>query len=138
VLESRALVLDVATRLVEIAGERGVPLIFKSSYDKANRTSLGSERGPGLEAGLELLSEVRSRCGVPVLTDVHLPEHCALAAQAVDVLQIPAFLCRQTDLLVAACETGRAVNVKKGQFLAPWDMAHVAKKCESPACAGCS
>ena len=131
VLESRALVLEVATRLVEIAGERGVPLIFKSSYDKANRTSLGSERGPGIEAGLELLSDVRSRCGVPVLTDVHLPEQCALAAQAVDVLQIPAFLCRQTDLLVAACETGRAVNVKKGQFLAPWDMAHVAKKCES-------
>jgi len=129
VLESPTLVHEVARRLRELALERGLPLIFKSSFDKANRTSHSAVRGPGLEAGLDLLAEVRARWGVPVLTDVHLPEQCARVAEAVDVLQIPAFLCRQTDLLVAACETGRVVNVKKGQFLAPWDMVHVAKKC---------
>ena len=128
VLESRDLALEVAGRLAEIAGEQRIPWIFKSSFDKANRSSLKSARGPGL-SGLEWLGLVRERFGVPVLTDVHLPEQCALAAEIVDVLQIPAFLCRQTDLLVAAAETGRALNVKKGQFLAPWDMGHAVTKC---------
>jgi 2-dehydro-3-deoxyphosphooctonate aldolase (KDO 8-P synthase) len=129
VLESRDMVLDLALRLRDLAQERGLPLVFKSSYDKANRTSGGAVRGPGLEAGLALLAEVKARTGLPVLTDVHLPDQCAPAAEVADILQIPAFLCRQTDLLVAACDTGRAVNVKKGQFLAPWDMQNVAKKC---------
>ncbi len=128
VLESRSLAFEIAGRLRDIASERGVPLVFKASYDKANRTSLSAERGPGLDEGLALLADVRSELEMPVLTDVHHPEQCALAARAVDVLQIPAFLCRQTDLLVAAARTGRAVNVKKGQFLAPWDMRHVAAK----------
>ncbi|MCE9595241.1 MAG: 3-deoxy-8-phosphooctulonate synthase [Planctomycetes bacterium] len=131
VLESRELVLGVAQRLAEIASERSVDLIFKSSYDKANRSSVAGARGPGLEAGLELLAEVRELTGLPVLTDVHHPEQCAAAAEVVDVLQIPAFLCRQTDLLVAAAETGKVVNIKKGQFLAPWDMQHAVKKCEA-------
>ncbi len=129
VLETRALVMDTARRLQEIAAERDVPFVFKSSFDKANRTSAGGVRGPGLEEGLALLADVRETLDVPVLTDVHLPEQCAAAAEVADVLQIPAFLCRQTDLLVAAAETGRCVNVKKGQFLAPWDMQHVADKC---------
>ncbi len=129
VLESRELALSVAERLVAIAAERGVPLIFKSSFDKANRSSIRSVRGPGL-AGLEWLGEVRERFHVPVLTDVHLPDQCQSVAEIVDVLQIPAFLCRQTDLLVAAAQTGRAVNVKKGQFLAPWDMKNAVAKCE--------
>jgi len=103
--------------------------VFKASFDKANRSSHGSARGPGLGAGLELLAEVKQRTGLPLVTDVHLPEQCAPVAEVVDLLQIPAFLCRQSDLLQAACETGRAVNVKKGQFLAPWDMQHVAAKC---------
>jgi 2-dehydro-3-deoxyphosphooctonate aldolase (KDO 8-P synthase) len=107
------------------------PLIFKGSYDKANRSSLGGVRGLGLEKGLQILSDIRAEYGVPVLTDVHLPDDCATVAQAVDVLQIPAFLCRQTDLLLAAGETGAAVNIKKGQFLAPWDMANVADKVAS-------
>jgi 2-dehydro-3-deoxyphosphooctonate aldolase (KDO 8-P synthase) len=128
-LESRELVLATAERLAQIARERGLPLVFKSSFDKANRTSGGAPRGPGMEAGLEMLAEVKARLGLPLLTDVHLPDQCAPAAEVVDVLQIPAFLCRQTDLLLAACDTGRAVNVKKGQFLAPWDMANVARKC---------
>ena len=128
VLESRELALSVAGRLAEIAGERGLPLVFKSSFDKANRSSRRSARGPGL-AGLEWLGEVRERHRLPVLTDVHLPDQCAAAAEIVDVLQIPAFLCRQTDLLVAAAETGRTVNIKKGQFLAPWDMQHAVAKC---------
>jgi len=128
-LESRELALSVAERLAAIAAERGVPLIFKSSFDKANRSSIRSARGPGLE-GLDWLGEVRDRFRIPVLTDVHLPDQCAPVAEVVDVLQIPAFLCRQTDLLVAAAETGRAVNVKKGQFLAPWDMKHAVQKCE--------
>ena len=119
VLETRELALDIATKLSEIAAAREVPLIFKASYDKANRTSLSSQRGPGMEAGLELLAEVGERLDLPVLTDVHLPEQCGPAAEVVDVLQIPAFLCRQTDLIVAAAETSAAVNVKKGQFLAP-------------------
>ncbi len=131
VLETRALALAIAERLAEIAGARGLALVFKASFDKANRTSIGAGRGPGIEEGLAILGEVRERTGLPVLTDVHLPDQCALAAQVVDVLQIPAFLCRQTDLLVAAAETGKAVNVKKGQFLAPHDMLHVARKCEA-------
>ena len=106
----------------------GVGLIYKSSYDKANRTSATAARGIGMAQGLEILADVRGATGVPVLTDVHLPEQCAPVAEAVDVLQIPAFLCRQTDLLLAAGETGRPINVKKGQFLAPWDMANVAAK----------
>jgi 2-dehydro-3-deoxyphosphooctonate aldolase (KDO 8-P synthase) len=128
VLERPELTREIATRLAEICGERGVPLIFKASFDKANRTSIGSGRGPGLAEGLEWLDAVRSEHNLPVLTDVHLPDQCAHAAEVVDVLQIPAFLCRQTDLLVAAAETGKAVNVKKGQFLAPWDMQNAAKK----------
>ncbi len=105
-----------------------MPLIYKSSFDKANRTSLGAARGVGMAKGLAILAELRERFSIPVLTDIHEREQCAPAAEAVDVLQIPAFLCRQTDLLVAAGETGRAVNVKKGQFLAPWEMANVAAK----------
>jgi 2-dehydro-3-deoxyphosphooctonate aldolase (KDO 8-P synthase) len=128
VLENPALTHSIAKRLLEITGERGVDLVFKASFDKANRTKADSARGPGIEGGLEQLARVREDLGVPTLTDVHLPEQCALAAPAVDVLQIPAFLCRQTDLLVAAGESGRAVNVKKGQFLAPWDMAHAVGK----------
>ena len=127
-LESREHALDVSGRLKEIADRLGVGLIYKTSFDKANRTSLNSPRGIGLEAALPIFQEVRETTGLPVLTDVHTAEQCALAAQAVDVLQIPAFLCRQTDLLIAAAETGKVINVKKGQFLAPWDMANVIGK----------
>jgi 2-dehydro-3-deoxyphosphooctonate aldolase (KDO 8-P synthase) len=130
-LETLDHALMIASTMAETCDRLGVPFVFKASYDKANRTSVGATRGLGLERGLEMLAEVRARVGVPVLTDVHLPEHCAPAAQAVDVLQIPAFLCRQTDLLLAAGETGAAINVKKGQFLAPWDMANVAAKIAS-------
>jgi len=130
-IESRDHALKVAEALVGAAEAAGVPLVFKSSYDKANRTSVGAARGIGIEEGLKILAEVRATFSVPVLTDVHAPEQCAAAAEAVDVLQIPAFLCRQTDLLLAAGETGKAVNVKKGQFLAPWDMANVAAKVAS-------
>ena len=121
----------IAGALAETCAGLGIGLIYKSSYDKANRSSLGSERGVGMEKGLEILAAIRNEFACPVLTDVHLPDHCARAAEAVDVLQIPAFLCRQTDLLLAAGETGAAVNVKKGQFLAPWDMANVAAKIAS-------
>jgi len=127
-IESREHALETAQELVELTGRLGLPFIYKSSFDKANRTSAETPRGLGLEAGLAVLAEVRAALGCAVLTDVHLPEHCAIAAEAVDVLQIPAFLCRQTDLLVAAARTGLAVNVKKGQFLAPWDMKNVARK----------
>jgi 2-dehydro-3-deoxyphosphooctonate aldolase (KDO 8-P synthase) len=127
-IESREHAIEVADALVAICGKAGVPLIYKSSYDKANRTSVSAGRGIGIEAGLKTLAEVRERFGCPVLTDVHEPPQCAVAAEYVDVLQIPAFLCRQTDLLLAAGETGRVVNVKKGQFLAPWDMKNVAAK----------
>jgi 2-dehydro-3-deoxyphosphooctonate aldolase (KDO 8-P synthase) len=122
---------EVAARLKDIAGELGIPLIFKASYDKANRSSLGSYRGPGLERGLEILAEVRSRHRVPVLTDVHEVAQVAKAAAVADVLQIPAFLCRQTDLIVEAARSGRIVNVKKGQFMAPWDMKTVLEKAAS-------
>jgi 2-dehydro-3-deoxyphosphooctonate aldolase (KDO 8-P synthase) len=127
-LESRAHALEMAGALKEIAARRGVGLVFKTSYDKANRTSGAGARGVGLKAALPIFAEIRETLGLPVITDVHEPAQCAIAAQAVDVLQIPAFLCRQTDLLVAAARTGRAVNVKKGQFLAPWDMKHVVAK----------
>ncbi len=130
-IESRDHAMEVAGGLVEMCAQAGIGLIFKSSYDKANRTSATAARGIGMDKGLAILAEVRTRFGCPVLTDVHAPEHCAPAAQAVDVLQIPAFLCRQTDLLLAAGETGAAVNVKKGQFLAPWDMVNVAAKIAS-------
>ena len=131
VLEGPELVHRIAGELAEIAAARDVPLVFKSSFDKANRSSVQGVRGPGIEKGLALLAEVKQRWKLPVVTDVHTAEQCAVAAEVADVLQIPAFLCRQTDLLLAAAETGRAVNVKKGQFLAPWDMANATKKCES-------
>ncbi|MGP1253385.1 MAG: 3-deoxy-8-phosphooctulonate synthase [Kiloniellales bacterium] len=127
-LESRQHALEMSYAIKEVADRLDIGLIYKTSFDKANRTSLGSNRGLGLEEALPILAEVRESVGCPVLTDVHLPEQCAVAAEAVDVLQIPAFLCRQTDLLVAAAATGKVVNVKKGQFLAPWDMRNVADK----------
>jgi 2-dehydro-3-deoxyphosphooctonate aldolase (KDO 8-P synthase) len=130
-IESREHCLSVARELKGLCDRAGIPLIFKSSFDKANRTSAASGRGVGLERGVAILAEVRESLGVPVLTDVHESWQCRPVAEAVDVLQIPAFLCRQTDLLKAAAETGRAVNVKKGQFLAPWDMAQVSRKLET-------
>ncbi len=130
-IESRGHALEVADALLGMSRDSGVKVIFKSSYDKANRTSAGAARGVGMAAGLAILAEVRERTGMPVLTDVHAADQCAPAAAAVDVIQIPAFLCRQTDLLLAAGETGCAINVKKGQFLAPWDMRHVAAKIAS-------
>jgi 2-dehydro-3-deoxyphosphooctonate aldolase (KDO 8-P synthase) len=128
VFESRAHALEMAQALKAIAGRLGIGLVYKSSFDKANRTSASSARGLGLAEALPIFAEIRESHGLPVTTDVHEPEHCAAVAEAVDVLQIPAFLCRQTDLLVAAARTGRAVNVKKGQFLAPWDMKNVVAK----------
>jgi 2-dehydro-3-deoxyphosphooctonate aldolase (KDO 8-P synthase) len=127
-LESRAHALEMSHALVELTAKLGLGLIYKTSFDKANRTSVDSARGMGLEASLPILAEVRETYGCAVLTDVHAPEQCAAVAEAVDVLQIPAFLCRQTDLLIAAAKTGRAINIKKGQFLAPWDMKNVARK----------
>ncbi len=127
-LESRDHALEVAGALKDIAGRVGIGLVFKTSFDKANRTSANAQRGIGLKGALPIFAEIRETFGLPVLTDVHEIEQCAPAAEAVDVLQIPAFLCRQTDLLVAAAKTGRAVNVKKGQFLAPWDMKNVIEK----------
>jgi 2-dehydro-3-deoxyphosphooctonate aldolase (KDO 8-P synthase) len=127
-LESRAHALEMAAALKEIATKAGIGLVYKTSFDKANRTSATAARGIGLEAALPIFAEIRSALGVPVLTDVHDAGQCAAIAQAVDVLQIPAFLCRQTDLLIAAAKTGKAVNVKKGQFLAPWDMQNVVAK----------
>jgi 2-dehydro-3-deoxyphosphooctonate aldolase (KDO 8-P synthase) len=128
VIESREHALDIAAAIRDVGRHCDVPMIFKASYDKANRTSRRSFRGPGLDAGLEALADVRAKTGLPVLTDVHEPAHAAAAAAVVDVLQIPAFLSRQTDLLVAAARTGKPVNVKKGQFLAPADMRHVIDK----------
>jgi 2-dehydro-3-deoxyphosphooctonate aldolase (KDO 8-P synthase) len=127
-LESRAHALEMATALKEIAARVGIGLVYKTSFDKANRTSARGARGLGLKQALPIFAEIRESLGLPVLTDVHEAGQCAAVAEAVDVLQIPAFLCRQTDLLVAAAETGRVVNVKKGQFLAPWDMANVVAK----------
>ncbi len=131
VLESRQHALDMSGALKETTADLGIGLIYKTSFDKANRTSASSPRGPGLDEALSVFAEVRATIGVPVLTDVHEASQCAAAAEAVDVLQIPAFLCRQTDLLVAAGETGLPVNVKKGQFLAPWDMENVVDKIAS-------
>ena len=130
-IKSRGHALEVAAALSEMSGATGVSIIYKSSFDKANRTSVAAARGIGIGDGLGILAEVRETTGLPTLTDVHSPEQCVIAAQAVDVLQIPAFLCRQTDLLLAAGETGKPINVKKGQFLAPWDMANVAAKIAS-------
>jgi 2-dehydro-3-deoxyphosphooctonate aldolase (KDO 8-P synthase) len=128
VIESEDHALTLARAIKQVAAACGIPWIFKASYDKANRTSLSSFRGPGLEAGLRILERVRADVGAPVLTDIHEPSHAAGAARVVDVLQIPAFLCRQTDLLVAAARTGCAVNIKKGQFMAPLDMRHAIRK----------
>ncbi|HSK76624.1 MAG TPA: 3-deoxy-8-phosphooctulonate synthase [Thermoanaerobaculia bacterium] len=130
-IESEDLAIDVGHTLAAMAERLGVGLVFKSSFDKANRTSIGSVRGPGLEEGLRILKLVREETGLPVLTDVHEPHQCGPAAEVCDVLQIPAFLCRQTDLVVAAAATGRAVNVKKGQFMAPDDMRRVVDKARS-------
>jgi 2-dehydro-3-deoxyphosphooctonate aldolase (KDO 8-P synthase) len=127
-MESRAHALETAEQLTGICAGIGIPLIYKSSFDKGNRTSLDAPRGIGMAAALDIFAELRDRFGCPVLTDVHDADQCAVVAEAVDVLQIPAFLCRQTDLLIAAARTGRAINVKKGQFLAPWDMQNVAAK----------
>ncbi|ACI54890.1 2-dehydro-3-deoxyphosphooctonate aldolase (KDO 8-P synthase) [Rhizobium sp. BK619] len=127
-MESRDHAFMVAGTLKELCAKLGIGLVYKSSFDKANRTSLSAERGIGLEKGMQVFADLKKEFGFPVLTDVHTAEQCAEVAKVVDVLQIPAFLCRQTDLLIAAAETGRAVNVKKGQFLAPWDMRNVLKK----------
>lgn len=129
-IESRDHAVETAAALTDICGEREIGLVYKSSFDKANRTSAGSARGVGLAKGLEILAEIRDKFGCPVITDVHESKQCAPVAEAVDVLQIPAFLCRQTDLLEAAGKTGAAIHVKKGQFLAPWDMKHVVAKLE--------
>ncbi|HEY1986595.1 MAG TPA: 3-deoxy-8-phosphooctulonate synthase [Terracidiphilus sp.] len=131
VIESEEHVRGMAEAIQRITSDLGVPFIFKASYDKANRTSVKSFRGPGLKEGTRILGRLAKDTGLPVLTDVHEPGHCDVAAEAVDVLQIPAFLCRQTDLLVAAGKTGRAVNIKKGQFVAPWDMTHPVEKVRS-------
>ena len=130
-LESRAHALEMSAALAEIGRKLGIALIYKTSFDKANRSSLVSERGIGLRAGLPVLAEVRERAGLPVLTDVHEPTQCEPVAEVVDILQIPAFLCRQTDLLVAAGATGKPINIKKGQFVAPWDMKNAAHKVAS-------
>jgi 2-dehydro-3-deoxyphosphooctonate aldolase (KDO 8-P synthase) len=131
VMESRNHALETAHALADMARDLDVGLIYKTSFDKANRTSLEGARGIGLDAALPIFAEIREQAGLPVITDVHDAEQCARVAEVVDVLQIPAFLCRQTDLLVAAAKTGRAINVKKGQFLAPWDMANVVAKIRS-------
>jgi 2-dehydro-3-deoxyphosphooctonate aldolase (KDO 8-P synthase) len=128
VIESEAHARKMADAIQRITSDLGVPYIFKASYDKANRTSVKSFRGPGLKEGVAILHRIAQSTGLPVLTDVHEPSHCEIAAEGADVLQIPAFLCRQTDLLVAAAKTGRAINVKKGQFVAPWDMKHAVEK----------
>jgi 2-dehydro-3-deoxyphosphooctonate aldolase (KDO 8-P synthase) len=130
-MESRAHALEVASALKEIAAKAGVGLIYKSSFDKANRTSVSGKRGIGLTDSLPVFAEIKEKLGLPTLTDIHEIEHCEPVAEVVDVMQIPAFLCRQTDLLLAAGKTKAAINVKKGQFLAPWDMANVVSKVES-------
>ncbi len=130
-MESRAHALEMASALKEICAKLGIGLVFKTSYDKANRTSGSAARGVGMSAAMPVFAEIREKLGLPVLTDVHERDHCQIIAEAVDILQIPAFLCRQTDLLKAAARTGRVINVKKGQFLAPWDMKNVAAKITS-------
>ncbi len=131
VLESRDHAFMMCENLKEITGRLGIPFIYKTSFDKANRTSVKAERGMGLDAAMKIFQEIKKEFDVPVVTDVHSPEQCAIVAESVDILQIPAFLCRQTDLLLAAGKTGKAINVKKGQFLAPWDMKNVAEKIAS-------
>jgi 2-dehydro-3-deoxyphosphooctonate aldolase (KDO 8-P synthase) len=131
VIESEDLCLEVGTKALEITRKLGIPYIFKASFDKANRTSVESFRGPGLEKGLEILASIKSKLGVPVLTDIHEPYQAKPAAEVVDILQIPAFLCRQTDLIVAAAQTGKCVNIKKAQFLAAWDMKNSVEKARS-------
>ena len=127
-MESKDHAFEICGALKELTKRLGLQFIYKTSFDKANRTSLKSQRGIGFEKGMQVFSDLRNQLGVPMLTDIHLPEQCEEMAQVVDVLQIPAFLCRQTDLLIAAAKTGKALNVKKGQFLAPWDMKNVANK----------
>ena len=129
-LESEKHAIQISSELKKITSELGINLIYKSSFDKANRTSLKGKRGIGLDKSLPIFDKIRKEVGIPVLTDVHTAEQCSIVANHVDVLQIPAFLCRQTDLLIAAAKTGKIINVKKGQFLAPWDMANVIKKIE--------
>ena len=131
VIESRAMAFDLAAQLVALAKKEKIPLVFKASYDKANRTSIRAFRGPGLAQGLEILAGIKEKFGVPILVDVHQVAEVKPAAEVADALQLPAFLCRQTDLVVALGESGRVVNVKKGQFLAPWDVRHVIEKVES-------
>ncbi|QJB57649.1 3-deoxy-8-phosphooctulonate synthase [Pseudodesulfovibrio sp. zrk46] len=128
VIEGRETAMQTAEFLAEVAAKLKLPLIYKSSFDKANRTSVTSFRGPGLESGLNILSEVKEAFGLPIVTDIHHPEQAATVAEVADVIQIPAFLCRQTDLLVAAAQTGKIINIKKGQFLAPWDMKNAVEK----------
>lgn len=127
-IESRQHAVDIAGKMVEITKELGVNYIFKASFDKANRTSINSPRGVGIDEGMKTFAEIKKLYGCPILTDIHEREQCAIAAEYVDVLQIPAFLCRQTDLVIAAAKTGKVVNIKKGQFLAPWDMKHLVMK----------
>ena len=127
-LENEKHAIDVASKLKEITQKLNIGLIYKTSFDKANRTSIKGKRGAGLEKSLPVFDKIRKEVGIPVLTDVHTIEHCEIISKHVDVIQIPAFLCRQTDLLVAAAKTGKIINVKKGQFLAPWDMVNVTKK----------
>ncbi|MDE3199743.1 MAG: 3-deoxy-8-phosphooctulonate synthase [Acidobacteriota bacterium] len=131
VIESEEHVRRMADAIQRVTADLGVPYVFKASFDKANRTSVKSFRGPGLEEGVKILGRLAKDTGLPILTDVHEPTQCEIAAEAADILQIPAFLCRQTDLLVAAGKTGRAVNIKKGQFVAPWDMSHPVEKVRS-------
>jgi 2-dehydro-3-deoxyphosphooctonate aldolase (KDO 8-P synthase) len=131
VIEGEAFTLSISMNLKEVSRELGIPLVFKASYDKANRTSISSARGPGLEEGLRILQQVKEEVGLPVISDVHQVNEVPRAAEVLDVIQIPAFLCRQTDLVVEAARTGKPINVKKGQFMAPWDMAHVVEKIRS-------
>lgn len=131
VIESRDVCMRIADFLSRLTRKEGVPFIFKASYDKANRTSIDSFRGPGPEEGLRILEEIRREFGVPVISDIHAPDQAAEAAETLDIIQIPALLCRQTDLIVAAAQTGKPVNIKKGQFLAPWDMTNIVTKARS-------
>ena len=131
VIESEDIVFHTAEQLKKICGETGLPLVFKSSYDKANRSSIGSYRGPGIDKGLRILSDVRNKFGIPVISDVHSVDEVRLASEVLDALQIPAFLCRQTDLILSASKTGKPVNIKKGQFLAPWDVKNIIDKFSS-------
>ncbi|WP_051309290.1 3-deoxy-8-phosphooctulonate synthase [Desulfogranum japonicum] len=134
VLESKEMALEIAREMQAITQRLGISYVFKASFDKANRTSLDSFRGPGVKNGLRILSKLREECNLPVVSDIHEPQHAALAADVLDIIQIPAFLCRQTDLLVAAAETGKVVSVKKGQFVSPWDMKNVVNKLRGSGC----